>query len=159
MTVLARDEPVSELAEAVGSGVRGWQPGRPLPGSSGRAQCSVSSQTTHEFRSFEVAVFWSDFSLQQIAAGVPKDPYRPLGNGLHAHLAGGGNYLGLVLPCRVSGTPSTQEQAVPLEVAVQFREAEKLDARLQGEVVAQVARQMVRHIPCANRPRIPGTVG
>ncbi len=149
---------VSQAAEAVGSVAARWRPGAFISVGAGSEPC-VLDPSEHPGR-FRVSIHWSPFSIDLLDKKVPDEPYEPVGHGSYVqHSKVDGRVLRLAVPCKVAGTHAEQLKGLPLEVEVGLLGVDDADVRLQGDAAIHAARQMVKHIPCENRPRIPDSLG
>jgi hypothetical protein len=157
-TVFSSSTHVARAAESVSSAAIRWKPGEFPSVGDGTEPCGMQSMKSAARLS--VTVHWAPFTLHMLGNRVPREPYEPVGDGLYVQRGAESHpVLRLAMPCKVRGAPPEQAAGLPLEVQVRVERIVDRDARLQEDVILRVARQMVKHIPCENRPRIPETLG
>ncbi|MFE5211316.1 hypothetical protein [Streptomyces sp. NPDC056600] len=156
-TAFSSSTQVAQAAESLSSTAVRWKPGESPSVGDGTEPCGL--QSLKSTARFSVTVHWAPFTLDMLRNRVPREPYEPVGDGLYLQRSAEVYpVLRLAMACKVRGAPPEQAAALPLEVQVRLERLTASEARLQEDVVLHVARQMVRYIPCRNRPRIPDTV-
>jgi hypothetical protein len=155
------DEPIADLVQHLVAKGEVWTPNPSgVPPRPPRTTCLIGVKSPDTVRTFEIGLFWADYSMEQLeSGGKGRGPYKPVAPHLYVQHVPDQGYLGAVLPCELRRTGTGRQSGpLPLGVSVEIGGNSAVDPELVGTVVARVARQMATHIPCLNRPSIPDSV-